>query len=66
MTPDVKIGDIIRYPDWTGIGQHQAKVVKIYQAGEPPLEIYTLENGMELDEYCFTEGARILGRDRGV
>jgi hypothetical protein len=57
----IEIGYTIRYPDWTGMGFHESKVVNIYQAGEPPLEIYTLENGAELDELCFTEGARIIG-----
>jgi hypothetical protein len=55
----VKIGDTIKYPDWTGLGFHQSKVIKIYEAGSPPLEIYLLENGHELDELCFTEGARL-------
>ena len=55
---DIKVGDLVQYPDWTGLRYKVGRVSKTYSYQGKP--IYELNNGDQLDKQSFKEGAKLV------
>lgn len=57
----IKVGSLIQYPDWTGLKTKWGRVIRI--GSYKGITFYDLNNGDQLDNQSFAEGAIVIGEE---